>query len=261
VLEVRLRAAGGGTELTVTHRGLPQIDAAGYGAGWHGLALALQAQLGDPSAERGTVPARYEALLPEYRRVEAALVAGELERVGLEEGAVGWVVRLERLLDAGLADVWAALTEPDRIGRWLWPVVSWPDDPARARPLQEGDEFLLGDENMPDGASPFAVLELVPRRLLVLRWGNMDTELRISLAAEPGATLLRLEQAAAQDVFAAGRMRSGPDFAAGWHSLLDGLALLLAEQPPADGEALWDAAYAVYSQERSGEPPAGAGRG
>lgn len=60
--------------------------------------------------------------------------------------------------------------------------------------------------------------------------------------------MLVLDQDGVPDVFGGGRMRSAPDFAAGRHSLVDGLSLLLAGTSVARPEGLWDAAYEVYSE-------------
>jgi hypothetical protein len=49
-------------------------------------------------------------------------------------------------------------------------------------------------------------------------------------------------------VFGAGRLRSAPDFAAGWHALVDGLVLLLNGLTVPKPEALWEAAYEVYAE-------------
>ena len=46
----------------------------------------------------------------------------------------------------------------------------------------------------------------------------------------------------------AGRLRSAPDFAAGWHSLIDQLTLLLSGLTVPEPDRLWEAAYLVYSE-------------
>jgi hypothetical protein len=62
-----------------------------------------------------------------------------------------------------------------------------------------------------------------------------------------------LDQDAIPDVFGAGRLRSAPDFAAGWHSLVDGLELLLAGLDAPKRQGLWDAAYEVYAARDAAE--------
>lgn len=235
-LRVALAANGSGCTLTLVHARLAAISGAGYGAGWQDFLGAMASELG---FERGTV--EEAELVPAYRRLEARLVPATLGRDGDR-----WTVSLDRLLDAPVAEVWSALTEPDRIGRWLWPVVTWPDDPARERSLRLGDRFVLGDENLPDGQNVMDVLELDPGRRIVFSWGPKGESVGFEVEPTGDGTLLRLRQSATAEVYAAGRMRSGPDFAAGWHSLVDGLALLLQGSEAPKGSELWDAAYAVY---------------
>jgi uncharacterized protein YndB with AHSA1/START domain len=241
--------------LSLTHRRVQAVTAAVYGAGWEDVFTHLDRELRgeqDPG-DRGYVgeaadPAAFDAALEEYRRCEAALVPARMVR---EDGLSG--VHLERALDAPIDEVWDALTRPERIGRWLWPVVEWPDDPVRARALELGDTFLLGDANVPDGTHTMEVLALEPGRLLSFTWGPARSAVTIRLAEQGGTTLLVLDQDAVPDVFGAGRLRSAPDFAAGWHSLVDGLVLLLAglDAPKRDG--LWDAAYEVYTAQGAAE--------
>ena len=235
--------------LTLTHRRVQAINASVYGAVWQDVFTHLDRELrGEPElGDRGYVgeaadPAAFDAALEEYRRREAALTPARMIR---EDGRAGG--HLERLLDASIDDVWDALTRPERIGRWLWPVVEWPDDPDRARPLALGDTFRLGDANVPDGVHAMVVLALEPRRLLSFTWGPARSAVTLTLAEHADGTRLVLDQDAIPDVFGAGRLRSAPDFAAGWHSLIDGLTLLLDGLDAPKREGLWDAAYEVYA--------------
>ena len=91
------------------------------------------------------------------------------------------------------------------------------------------------------------VLALEPGRLLSFTWGPARSAVTFRLAEQDGGTLLVLDQDAIPDVFGAGRLRSAPDFAAGWHSLVDGLTLLLEGLDAPRREGLWDAAYEVYT--------------
>ena len=233
-LEVVLVDSNVGCTLRLVHRRLQAVGAAGYGAGWEDFLSALSRTLGSPDSARS-----FEAALADYRQREAKLVAGRFAR-----GDAGSSVHLERLLDASLADVWSALTEPDRIGRWLWPVLEWPDDPDRRRSLRAGDEFQLGDPNLPAGRSRFTVTALAELSGISFTWNEVPLDIAISEL--DGATLLILDQGPSPDVFGAGRLRSGDDFAAGWHSLLDALSTALDGIPAERPETLWDAAYAVY---------------
>lgn len=251
-LDVTLASLGEDrVRLTLTHHRVQAVTAAVYGAGWEDVLTHLSRELGgepSPVGELGYVgeaadPAAFDGALEEYRRVEAALVPARMERSNGRSG-----VHLERLLDAPIDAVWDALTRPDKIGRWLWPVVQWPDDPTRERALRRGDVFLLGDENVPDGAHDMEVLALDEGRLISFTWGPARAAVTIRVAENAQNALVVLDQDAIPDVFGAGRMRSAPDFAAGWHSLIDGLTLLLNGLTVPKPEALWDAAFEVYTE-------------
>jgi len=170
-------------------------------------------------------------------------------RMVREDGLSG--VHLERALDAPIDEVWDALTRPERIGRWLWPVVEWPDDPARSRRLRAGDRFALGDANMRE-PQRFEVADLDEERELTLRWRGSEVELVVALSDHPSGTMLRLRQSPTPDRMAGGALRSGADFGAGWHSIVDALVGYLADIPMPDGDAMWRAAYAIYLAQQAG---------
>lgn len=71
-------------------------------------------------------------------------------------------VRLTRRYDATPAEVWAALTEPDSIGRWLAPAVAIELRPGGAFALSNGIEAT--------------VRELEPERVLELDWRFADED-------------------------------------------------------------------------------------
>ncbi|MFF1633698.1 SRPBCC domain-containing protein [Leifsonia sp. NPDC058248] len=251
-LAVELEPVGSDrARLTLSHRRVQAVTAAVYGAGWEDVLTHLAREVGgDPSPvnELGYVgeaadPAAFDAALDEYRREEAGLVAARMIR---DDGRSG--VHLERMLDAPITAVWDALTRPERIGRWLWPVVEWPDDPARIRPLRQGDTFRLGDTNLPESVPPTEVLALEVGRLFSFTWGAGGEAVTIRLEQHGDGTLFVLDQDPIPDVFGAGRLRSAPDFAAGWHALVDGLVLLLNGLTVPKPEALWEAAYEVYAE-------------
>ncbi|WP_314147161.1 SRPBCC domain-containing protein [uncultured Leifsonia sp.] len=247
--------AEGRVLLTLTHRRVQAVTASVYGAGWQDVLTRLARALGaerspqdvDGYAGEAADPAAFDAALGDYRRSEAALVAGDLDIAGDRGG-----VRLRRVLDAPPAAVWDALTLPDRIGRWLWPVVEWPDDPARERRVRLGDVMRLGDANVEGGVQELEVLALEPERHLRFSWG--DAAVSIRLQDDEDGTLLTLVQDPIESVMTyeghsgAGRLRSAPDFAAGWHSLIDQLTLLLSGLTVPEPDRLWEAAYLVYSE-------------
>lgn len=236
--------------LTLSHRRVQAVTASVYGAGWQDVLTHLARALGGeatPQEHDGYLgdaadPAAFDAALDDYRRQEAGLVAATIDRTG-DRSAVA----LERVLDASVDEVWDALTLPDRVGRWLWPVVEWPDDPARERRLRAGDVMRLGDENIEGGVQELEVLDLQDRAHLRFSWGDAAVSLRLEEAGD--GTLLSLVQDGVKDAFGAGRLRSAPDFAAGWHTLIDQLTLLLAGLTVPAPDRLWEAAYLVYAGE------------
>ncbi|WP_295124433.1 SRPBCC domain-containing protein [uncultured Leifsonia sp.] len=236
--------------LTLSHRRVQAVTASVYGAGWQDVLTHLARALGGeatPQEHDGYLgdaadPAAFDAALDDYRRQEAGLVAATIDRTG-DRSAVA----LERVLEASVDEVWDALTLPDRVGRWLWPVVEWPDDPARERRLRAGDVMRLGDENIEGGVQELEVLDLQDRAHLRFSWGDAAVSLRLEEAGD--GTLLSLVQDGVKDAFGAGRLRSAPDFAAGWHTLIDQLTLLLAGLTVPAPDRLWEAAYLVYAGE------------
>ena len=250
-LEAVIEPAGEGRVLlTLTHRRVQAVTASVYGAGWQDVLTHLARELGaeaSPQEHDGYLgeaadPAAFDAALDEYRSREAALVAATMTREG-ERSAVS----LRRLLDAPVDDVWDALTLPGRVGRWLWPVVEWPGDPARERRLRLGDVMRLGDENVEGAVQVLEVLALDDRTHLRFSWGDAAVSIRLTETGD--GTLLSLEQDGVEDIFGAGRLRSAPDFAAGWHQLIDQLTLLLSGLTVPAPDRLWEAAYLVYSAE------------
>jgi uncharacterized protein YndB with AHSA1/START domain len=132
-------------------------------------------------------------------------------------------VRFERRYDATPAEVWSALTEPERLRRWL----------ANAAELEPrpGGRFILGwDADETDGT----VLAFEPGRLLELRWpypDEPDSVTRFELRPDGDGTLLVLDHRGLPPNSIAG-------YGAGWHSHLDSLQAHLA-----GGESDWAARF------------------
>ncbi len=126
-----------------------------------------------------------------------------------------------------IEDVWGALTEPDRMARWIGVY-----DGAR-RPGGAGTFRMTHEEGEHDG-EPMVILECDPPRRLVVEWtqqGTEDWRVDLDLWTEDGRTHLRVVQ-----VFPAGA--DVTDFALGWHWYLDKLGAEVGGTPaPAD----WDA--------------------
>lgn len=91
-------------------------------------------------------------------------------------------VRLTRRYDASPAEVWAALTEPDSIGRWLGPAIAVQLRPGGAFTLTTGVDAR--------------VREIEAERTLELDWrfaGEDPSVVRLELRADGDGTLLSLD--------------------------------------------------------------------
>ena len=93
-------------------------------------------------------------------------IAREIESVGREVGtgrlgsSEAKVVRLQRTYDAAIADVWNALTTPERISRWFLPI--------------SGD-LRLGGHYQFEGNAGGEILECERPQRLKVSWVYMDT--------------------------------------------------------------------------------------
>ena len=126
-----------------------------------------------------------------------------------------------------IEDVWAALTEPDRLARWIGTY-----DGARG-PGGTGT-FTMTHEEGEHGGEAMTIRECDPPRRLVVEWVQQGTEewsVALDLWTEDGRTVLRFLQ-----VFPAGA--DVTDFAMGWHWYLEKLGAELTGDP-APGD--WDA--------------------
>ncbi len=131
-------------------------------------------------------------------------------------------VRFERVLSASIEDVWSALTNPERLRRWLAEAVF--------------EERVGGrvELRFDDGTIEGTVRELDRPRLLEYDWieGGKRSVVRFELERAGDGTLLVLDHRQLPAETAAG-------FAAGWHSHLDALDAALHRGETA-GDEWWD---------------------
>jgi uncharacterized protein YndB with AHSA1/START domain len=154
---------------------------------------------------------------------------------------VDWIV-MERRFAAGAEDVWAALTDPDRMRRWIG---TWTGDPADGHVsflmLAEGDDVAAETMWIEERDAPhrLRLRSQVPGEDEVWR-------IEVDLLKRDGATTLRF----AQDVPRAGLAESvGP----GWEYYLD---RLVAAETGGNAEAVdWDTYYPALSPAYA-DPPA-----
>ena len=148
-------------------------------------------------------------------------------------------VAFERRLAAPPEEVWSALTERDRLARWLTDVTIEP------RP---GGEVVIdfGDEGQNRGA----VLAWEPPRVLEYSWiwpGVHDSVVRFDLAPDGDGTLLRFEHRAVAP-------RVAGDHGSGWHAYLDALADLVEGRPPGSWSEREESVRAAYESQAAALP-------
>ena len=154
-----------------------------------------------------------------HRKVEqqpAADGAGELVSV-----------LMRRSYDTPIQEVWDAVTQPDRIKRWLLPI---------SGELRVGGRFQL------EGNAGGEILACEPPRLLRATFGDPNSIVELRLSAQGDAdTLLELEHSVPIELAqsGAGALYVGP----GWDGALLALGLFLG------GEAAGDPVAAASSPE------------
>ncbi|MFE4451014.1 SRPBCC family protein [Streptomyces sp. NPDC056796] len=133
-------------------------------------------------------------------------------RVGSEEAGT---VLLRRAFDAGAAEVWSAVTSPERIARWFLPVTG---------DLRAGGNYRL------EGNAGGGILECVPPERLRVSWligpdpGFSEVEVRLA-PEDGGRTVLELEHVSVlpeefRSQYGPGAVGVGWDLALlglGWH--------------------------------------------
>ncbi len=148
------------------------------------------------------------------------------EDIGTRRGAVTTLddgrQRLEfrRSWPDPIEDVWSALTEPERLARWIGAY-----EGAR-RPGGTGT-FVMTHEEGEHAGGPMTIVECEPPRRLVVEWVQQDTDawrVDLDLWSDSGGTVLRFVQ----------RFPTGADvtdFAIGWHWYLDKLDAEVGRRP------------------------------
>ena len=136
-----------------------------------------------------------------------------------------------------IEDVWAALTEPERLARWIG---SYDGD----RGAGGGGTFTMTHESEPVGEA-MTIVECDPPRRLVVDWsGEEHWRVDLDLSVQDGRTVLRFTQDF-RTPDAVG------DVATGWHWYLDKLSAELTGRPQPGG---WDAFLADVGP-AYGHPP------
>ncbi|MGY1601321.1 SRPBCC family protein [Geodermatophilus sp. SYSU D00815] len=124
-----------------------------------------------------------------------------------------------------IEDIWSALTENDRLARWIGTYEG-------ERGAGGTGTFMMLHEGDEPAASPTTIVECDPPRRLVLEWTQPEHwRVELDLSTQGGRTVLLFSQVLPTEEGVA-------DVAAGWHWYLDKLAAELHGEPqPTD----WDA--------------------
>ncbi|MFI9009276.1 SRPBCC domain-containing protein [Actinosynnema sp. NPDC053489] len=135
----------------------------------------------------------------------------------VEDGDDTVAVLLRRTYDADAADVWDAVTDPDRLRRWFLPVTG---------DLREGGNFQL------EGNAGGDILTCEPPKLLRVTFGGETSVVELRLTEDGERTAVELEHTVPKEMArsGAGALYVGP----GWDGALLGLALHLAGEDVGD---------------------------
>jgi uncharacterized protein YndB with AHSA1/START domain len=145
----------------------------------------------------------------------------------------GHTVRFERVFPLPPEGLWAYLTSPDGLSRWL---ADGHIGPERAElRFAQNQSGIHG-----------AVTVWDPPHAVEFDWAGGPTQpdgsrVRFELTAQgAGARLVLTHTRVANP--------AGPDFAAGWHRHLDTLSAVAAGVEPSPGRPRWDQLYQRYQQ-------------
>jgi uncharacterized protein YndB with AHSA1/START domain len=145
------------------------------------------------------------------------------------------VVRMEDRFRTDADDLWSALTDPERLARWVARVDG---------DLREGGAFQASFTSGWEGPGRVEVCE-PPRRLLVTMSPGQDeqTVIEVELVPDGDVTRLVIEERGFP-------LDEGPAHGAGWQVHVEDLGAYLAGRPRADWRARWTELIPVYRERR-----------
>jgi uncharacterized protein YndB with AHSA1/START domain len=143
------------------------------------------------------------------------------------------VVRMEDRYPTGVDDLWSALTDPERLARWVARVDG---------DLRQGGAFQASFTSGWEGPGRVDVCE-PPRRLLVTLSPGQDeqTVIEVELVAEGDATRLVIEERGLP-------IDEAVVHGAGWQAHVEDLAAYLAGRPGAEWRTRWTELIPVYRE-------------
>ena len=145
------------------------------------------------------------------------------------------VVRMEDDFGTDAEDLWSALTDPQRLGRW----VAWVDGDLRL-----GGEFRARFTSGWEGPGRVDVCE-PPRRLLVTMCPGRDdqTVIEVELFPDGDQTRLVLEERGLP-------LNAAAAHGAGWQAHVEDLAAHLSGRPTADWPTRWTELTPTYRDQQ-----------
>jgi uncharacterized protein YndB with AHSA1/START domain len=165
-------------------------------------------------------------------------------RTGASRGLVGSVhavdgkavVRMEDSFDTDIDDLWSAITDPERLARWIGKVEG---------DLRLGGEFRASFTSSWEGPARIDVCE-PPQRLLVTMDPGTDDEtvVEAELSPDRGGTRIVVEERGLP-IGAAGA------FGAGWQAHIEDLAAHLAGRPQGQWRARWAELKPAYLDQQA----------
>ena len=144
-------------------------------------------------------------------------------------------VHVEDVYDTSVEDLWAAITEPERLARWIAQV---------SGDLHVGGDFRITFTSSWDGVGTVLACE-PPHRLLVStrEEGGGETEIEALVSAEGDRARLVVEERGLE-------ADAAPYHAAGWQVHLEDLGAALAGRAVSDWSARWQQLAPAYGIER-----------
>jgi len=150
-------------------------------------------------------------------------------QVGVIPAGEYGTVRIEDRFDTGIADLWAALTDPTRLARWLAVVNG---------DLRLGGEVRAHFTSNWDGVLRVDVCD-APHRLVVSEVGAEESVMEAVLTEDGDGTRLVIEDRGLPAADA-------PYHAAGWQVHIEDLTAYLAGMATSEWESRWRELFPAY---------------
>lgn len=148
----------------------------------------------------------------------------------------GSSVRVERRLAATIDEVWSAITEADRISRWLAPT-TLADETTAPDSVDFAVDF--GEGGIVEGE----ILECDPPQRLRVSWclsADVESEVAVALHSGDDNTILVLEHKRLP-------VPMGLGYAAGWHAHTESLLAHVEARPLPDWDSVFESVFGRYA--------------